>query len=170
MPTYEETVRSEMERLEDHELQRRLAAGTLTEEARAIAVSVLNARGAPLQPPSVLSHTADYPTTADDPERPKPPPRSAFLGVGVIATFFGFSVMLNATGSISYAFGIALGHLLSAGVVALPPFLLWRFFTSGGRMSSIATAFNVYFALLGAVWLVLFGVVPLLLSNYLSGR
>lgn len=52
MSAYENGVRQNLEGMEDLELQQRLASGTLTDEARAVAVSILNERGTSLESPA----------------------------------------------------------------------------------------------------------------------
>lgn len=167
MSSYTGTVQETLERLEDHELQERIASGMLTDEAKAIAMSILTARGAALDPPdSAPIDTGDHATR----KRPSPTEASAFLGLGVIATAFGFSFLFNAGQSIGFGLGVTAGRLLGASVVALPFFLIWRFFSSSGRARSQAAAFNVFAFLLVAVWVILAiltAAMPTLLSGLL---
>ena len=167
MSTYAETVRNELERLEDLELQQRLNVDGLTEEARAIAISILNTRGAPLEPPASAS-LANGPSDPANQPLAKPPARSAFLGLGVLATAAGFSVLFNSSASVGYGIGIAVGHLLASSVIALPFFLVWRFFSRSGRTKSLATGFNIFTAFVVVAWLLFFVVLALLLPNILS--
>lgn len=172
MPSYAEIVQGTLERLEDNELRKRIASGTLTDEGKSIAMSILTTRGAALDPTDAIpADSSDHVETkrqATDLSRP-----SAFLGLGVITTAIGFSFLLNAGQSIGFGVGVTAGRLLGASVVALPFFLGWRFFTSSGRVKSLAAAFNVFAFLLvfvWAVWTILIAAMPALLQGLLPVR
>lgn len=154
MPTYAETVKYELERLEDFEIQQRISGNQMTEEAMAIAMSILNARGASLEP-SVLPNSQESAKVQSRTKVAKENP-SFFLGIGIITTFIGFSIVLNMSSSMEYAFGVTLGRILVASIVALPIFLVWRFFTTSGRNQSLSTAFNAFAVIVGILWLLVF--------------
>ena len=167
MSSYAGTVQETLERLEDHELQERIASGVLTDEAKTIAMSILTARGAALDPPDSATRDADEHATTKR-QTTDPSGASAFLGLGVIATAFGFSFLFNAGQSIGFGFGVTAGRLLGASVVALPFFLVWRFFSSSGRAKPLGAAFNVFAFLLVTVW-VIWAILAATMPAFLSG-
>lgn len=161
-PTYAETVRAELQRQDSLELQQRLAAGGLTEEAYTIAASILRERGEPLQVPP------QTPAPSPNSQAQKRKPRSGFLGLGVLASLVGFGLLGNSATSMQYGVGVALSQLAIALIVALPIFLAFRFFTTTGRTQSLATGFNVFSAFVALVWLafvVLRAVLPLAIQG-----
>lgn len=148
-PTYAETVRAELERQDSLDLQQRIAAGLLTEEAQTIAALILKQRGEPLRAPA--------PSLTQHPDSPKlqRKPRSGFLGLGVFVSLIGFGLLGNSATSLQYGLGAAFGQVAGASVLALPLFLVYRFFTSSGRSHSLTTGFNIYAALVAGVWFAL---------------
>lgn len=122
MSSYAETVQGTLERLEDDELRQRIASGALTDDGQSIAMSILTARGAALDPPDTIpADSSDHVQTKRQTTDLSGP--SAFLGLGVISTAIGFSFLLNAGQSIGFGAGVTAGRLLGASVVALPFFL-----------------------------------------------
>src|SRR3990167_2481507 len=105
MSSYTETVQETLERLEDHELRERIASGGLTDEAKSIAMSILTVRGAALDPPeSIPRDIGDHAKIKR--QITDPSGASAFLGLGVITTAFGFSFLFNAGQSIGFGLGV----------------------------------------------------------------
>ena len=85
--------------------------------------------------------------------------RSPFLGIGALATAFGLFVLFDSQGQLGFRAGSFAGGLLGSAVLAMPPFLIWRFALKKGRTQTVGAAFNVFVTLALTIWFVLFIVV-----------
>jgi len=95
---------------------------------------------------------------------------SAYLGLGILASAFGFALLFADSPSFAYKAGTALGQLLGTSILALPLFLIWRFATKRGQVARLARAFNVFCLLLVLLWFLLFVVAKNLLPSFLAGK
>jgi hypothetical protein len=70
---------------------------------------------------------------------------SPFLGLGVIASAIGFIILFTDDNNFGYRLGTALGQLLPCAILTLPVFIIWKYATQSGKVSSASKAFNVFF-------------------------
>lgn len=94
--------------------------------------------------------------------------RSPFLGIGLVCASAGLYVLFSTEGSAEFRVGVVAGALLSSALVALLPFLLWRYASAIGRRQSLGAAFNVFVAITLTVWIGLYLFVKPALPDLLS--
>ena len=93
---------------------------------------------------------------------------SAYLGLGVLVSAFGFALLFTDNPSFEYKVGTAFGQLFVTSIFTLPLFLIWRFATKPGRVARLARAFNVFCLLLVLLWFMLFVLAKNLLPSFIA--
>jgi hypothetical protein len=77
---------------------------------------------------------------------------SFYLGLGVLASIFGVSFLFSDSVSFNYKFGFAFGQIVIVGILSLPIFLLWKYFSTAGKNKSSQYSFNFYTAIFLIIW------------------
>lgn len=93
--------------------------------------------------------------------------RSPFLGLGILLSAFALTTIFSSEGSLEFRAGHTAGALASSAVLALLPFLAWRYATRIGRQQTLGAAFNVFILATVGTWFVLFVVTKGMLPGFI---